>query len=103
MMHLPFSVSLPSPHFLFCSLSLDSPFPEGNPDSLSPSSTTATAVGATKPPPDPASNQEEVFIIDELQPAERLDDEETEHCERREEASSPSRTTSMTEDEALGR
>lgn len=83
------------------SLPQDSPFPDGNPDSLSPSST-AEPKGTSAPA---ANQQEDVFVIDELPPEEQLDVEETDKTKQEQGAShrhSPPRTTSITEEEALG-
>ena len=99
-------------HFTHSS-NLDSPFPEGNPDSFSPSSSSFSPLDQSKlasssssnPPGASQQQQDTVFIIDELAPQDQSDLAEN---EREDEGSgpprppSPSRMTSITEEEALG-
>ena len=96
----------------------DSPFPDGNPDSLSPSSSAYATYGGTPSagaePPSGAEpqrqQQETVFVIDESMPRQHNRKREEEEEEQGEEDASPhpprppspSRITSITEEEALG-
>ena len=102
------------------SLSLsDSPFPDGNPDSLSPSSSftaftkqqeTSSCSSAAADPSASASHQESVIVIDEAVPRESPGSGEDGEVsgERDREGShplrppSPTRTSSITDEEALG-
>jgi hypothetical protein len=87
----------------------DSPFPEGNPDSLSPTSAPFTPFEQRDSAPLGGSQQQQdtVFVIDESVPHNRSETHAAENEGEEEEVSppkppSPSRTTSITEEEALG-
>lgn len=112
--HLP---HLPS----FFPSSVDSPFPDGNPDSLSPSSSFGafssnqqeSSTSSAKSPVDPpVPGQDPVIVLDEALPQGSVEDDESGEGEDEKgdsppsppppKPSSPSRTASITEEEALG-